>query len=72
MRLYSVYYISVGISTCFGCRHPSSGAGIAVITVVRARDDGCQHPKHVEMPAEIQGPPKQMYTHFKERKLYLV
>jgi hypothetical protein len=23
---YSLYYISVGISTCFGCRHPSSGA----------------------------------------------
>ena len=76
---YSVYYISVGSSTCFGCRHPSSGArttvitasgtgqpGLlpsalvvqlelnnswpvpeAVITVVRAPDDGCQHPKHV-------------------------
>jgi len=29
---YSVYYISVGSSTCFGCRHPSSGAGTAVIT----------------------------------------
>jgi hypothetical protein len=27
---YSVYYISVGSSTCFGCSHPSSGAGIAV------------------------------------------
>ena len=23
---YSVYYISVGSSTCFGCWHPSSGA----------------------------------------------
>jgi len=23
---YSVYYISVGRSTCFGCWHPSSGA----------------------------------------------
>jgi len=22
---YSVYYISVGSSTCFGCWHPSSG-----------------------------------------------
>jgi len=32
MRLYSVYYISVGSSTCFGCWHPSSGAGTAVIT----------------------------------------
>jgi len=28
---YSVYYISVGSSTCFECRHPSSGAGTAVI-----------------------------------------
>ena len=32
MRLYSVYYISVGSSKCFGCCHPSSGAGTAVIT----------------------------------------
>jgi len=29
---YSVYYISVGSSTCFGCYHPSSGAGTTVIT----------------------------------------
>ena len=29
---YSVYYISVGSSTCFGCWHPSSGACTAVIT----------------------------------------
>jgi len=27
---YSVYYISVGGSTCFGCWHPSSGARTAV------------------------------------------
>jgi hypothetical protein len=26
----------------------------AVITVVRASDDGCQHPKRVELPTEIQ------------------
>jgi hypothetical protein len=32
MRLYSVYYISVGSATCFGCCHPSSGARTAVIT----------------------------------------
>jgi len=32
MRLYSVYYISVGSCTCFGCWHTSSGAGTAVIT----------------------------------------
>ena len=54
---YSVYCISVGSSTCFGCRHPSSGARKsipeAVITVVRAADDVCQHPKHVELPTEI-------------------
>ena len=29
---YSAYYISVGSSICFGCWHPSSGAGTAVIT----------------------------------------
>ena len=29
---YSVYYISVGSSTCFGCRHPSSRARTNVIT----------------------------------------
>jgi len=32
MRLYSVYYISVGNSTCLGCGHPSSGARTTVIT----------------------------------------
>ena len=29
---YTVYYISVGSSTCFGCWHPSSGARTIVIT----------------------------------------
>ena len=29
---YSVYYFSVGSSTSFGCWHPSSGTGTAVIT----------------------------------------
>ena len=29
---YSVYYISVGSSTCFGCRRPSSGTRTTVIT----------------------------------------
>ena len=29
---YSVYYISVGNSTSFDCRHPSSGARTTVIT----------------------------------------
>jgi len=28
----SVYYISVGSSTCFGCWHPSSGARTIVNT----------------------------------------
>ena len=28
---YSVYYISVGSSSCFGCWHPSSGARTTVI-----------------------------------------
>jgi len=26
----------------------------AVITAVPAPDDGCQHPKHVELPTEVQ------------------
>jgi len=29
---YSVYYITVGSSTCVVCWHPSSGARTAVIT----------------------------------------
>jgi len=29
---YSVYYISVGSSTCFGCEHPTSGARTTEIT----------------------------------------
>ena len=29
---YSVYYISVGSPTCFGCWHPSSEARTTVIT----------------------------------------
>jgi hypothetical protein len=29
---YSVYYISVGSCTCFGCWHQSSGARTTVIT----------------------------------------
>jgi hypothetical protein len=33
MRLYTVYYISVNCSTCFGWYlHPSSGAHVTVIT----------------------------------------
>jgi len=32
MRLYSVYYISVGSSTCFVCWHPSSGARTTAMT----------------------------------------
>jgi len=33
MRLYTVYYISVNCSTCFGwLLHPSSGTHITVIT----------------------------------------
>ena len=32
MGLYSVYYISVDSSACFGCLHPSSGACTTVIT----------------------------------------
>jgi len=53
MRRFSVYYISVGSSTCFGCRYPSSEARTTVITVVRASDDGCRHLKHVELPIDV-------------------
>jgi len=33
---------------------PSSPVSEAVITAVRAPDDGCQQPKHVELPTEVQ------------------
>jgi len=33
--------------------HCSLSIPEAVITVLRAPDEGCQHPKHVEMPTEI-------------------
>ena len=35
-----------------GSRHGWPGPE-AVITAVRAPNDGCQHPKHVELPTEI-------------------
>ena len=54
--IYSVYYISVGSSNST-TRADSSKSGYsipeAVITVLRAPDDGCQHPKYVELPAKI-------------------
>ena len=46
---YSVYYFSVGSSTCFGCWHASSGAR----TTDTHPDYGCQHPKHVELPTKM-------------------
>jgi len=33
-------------------QHPKS-IPEALITFVRAPDDGCQHPKHVELPTEM-------------------
>ena len=33
--------------------HCSQSIPEAVITAVRAPDDGCQHPKHVELPTEM-------------------
>jgi len=33
--------------------HCSESIPEAVITVVRAPDDGCQHPKHVELLTEM-------------------
>ena len=51
---YSVYYVSIGSSTCFGCfTHCSQSKPETVITVVRAPVDGCQHRKHVELPTEM-------------------
>ena len=41
-RLYSVYYISVGSSTCFVCWHTSSGARTAVITASGTGQPGLQ------------------------------
>jgi hypothetical protein len=35
------------------CTHFSKSIPEAVLTVVRAPDDGCQHPKHVELPTEM-------------------
>jgi len=32
MRLIQFIYITVGSSTCFGCRHPSPGARTTVNT----------------------------------------
>jgi len=64
MRLYTVYYISVNCSTCFGwLLHPLSEAHITVITasgtgqtvsatfltvVCAPEDRRGYHPKHVE------------------------
>jgi len=56
MQLYSVYYISVGSSTCFGCWHLSSAATTAItvqqddtysvyyISVGSSTCFGCWHP----------------------------
>jgi len=33
--------------------HCSQSIPAAVITAVPASDDGCQHPKHVELPTEM-------------------
>ena len=49
---YSVYSISVVLATAYFI-HCSCPIPEAVITVVRAPDDGCQHPKHVELPTQI-------------------
>jgi len=44
-------YMLVLIAVCF--THCSQSIAEAVITAVRAPDDGCQHPKHVELPTEM-------------------
>jgi len=43
---------SISATRAYGSR-PGWPVPEAVITVVRAPDDGCQHPKHVEMPTEM-------------------
>jgi len=40
MQMYSVYYISVGSSVCFGCWHLSSGARTTVTTASGAGQPG--------------------------------
>jgi len=53
MRLYSVYCTSVDSSISLRHRHPSSGAHKTVNAAVWAPDDGCRHPKHVELSTEV-------------------
>jgi len=48
---YIIYYISVLVAAYF--IHCSQSIPEAVVTVVRAPDDGCQHPKSVQLPTEI-------------------
>ena len=57
---YSVYYISVGSSTCFGCWHPSSGARTTVITA--SGIDCLQWIKYAAINTNIQGVPKNVHT----------
>ena len=47
---YSFWHWSTGSATIRESGWPTPEA---VITVVRAPDDGCQHPKHVELRTEI-------------------
>jgi len=41
--IYSVYYTSVGSSTCFGCWHKSSGARKTVITLTKMVESWRMH-----------------------------
>ena len=49
---YSVYYISVGSSTCFGCLHPSSGAHTTVITASGSTDSCVSYDTHESVPTQ--------------------
>ena len=53
LKFYIGYvgYISVLIAVYF--IHCSQSIPEAVITAIPAPDDGCQHPKHVELPTEM-------------------
>jgi len=50
-RSYLNYLVSVLVAAYF--THCSQSIPEAVITVVPAPDDGCQQPKHVELPTEM-------------------
>ena len=50
--LQSTFVVELELNNADGSR-PNWPVPEAVITVVRAPDNGCQRPKHVELPTEV-------------------